>query len=118
MVRPRVERDRRLTTWFGASHWTEAFRLASPAVAWTAIAVAVAVVLAPWFRDTSTFGFHDWDAQTAHRYLTRLSLLGYKEFPWWDPFACGGFPAWGYVEGDTAVLSPWLPAYLALPMSL
>ena len=79
---------------------------------------AVAVVVGPWFRNTHTFGFHDWDVQASHRHLVLLSLLRYHEFPSWNPFACGGFPAWGYVEADTIVVSPFLPAYLVLPLAL
>lgn len=83
-----------------------------------AVAATIAVVVAPWFKDRSTFGFHDWDAQTSHRYLAILSMVRYHEFPGWNPYACGGFPAWGYVEADTNVVSPFLPAYLLLPMAL
>jgi hypothetical protein len=83
-----------------------------------AVATVIALVMAPWFKGVSTFGFHDWDAQTSHRYLTLLSLLRFHEFPGWDPYACGGFPAWGYVEADTLVVSPFLPAYLFLPLAL
>lgn len=93
-------------------------RAAAALVAITTLVVIVFVVMAPWLGDLSTFGFHDWDSQTAHRYLVRLSLLRYHEFPAWNPFACGGFPAWGYVEGDTTVVSPFLPAYLLLPLSV
>jgi hypothetical protein len=82
------------------------------------IALAVGVVMRPWLADLSTFGFHDWDSQTAHRELVRQSIVRYREFPFWNPYACGGFPAWGYVEADTIVVSPWLMAYLALPMSI
>ncbi|HVY46853.1 MAG TPA: hypothetical protein VHB21_13290, partial [Minicystis sp.] len=91
---------------------------AARVLAWLTGAALVVLVVGPWFRDVSTFGFHDWDAQTSHRELVRQSLLRYHEFPGWDPFACGGFPAWGYVEADTIVVSPFLPLYLALPMAL
>ncbi|MRG90686.1 hypothetical protein [Polyangium spumosum] len=76
------------------------------------------VVLLPWLAETRTFGFHDWDVQTSHRYLVVKSLLDHHELPFWNPYACGGFPAWGYVEAGTILVSPWLPAYLALPMNL
>ena len=75
-------------------------------------------VTAPWWKDVTTFGFHDWDSQTAHRYLVKKSLLEHFELPFWNPYACGGFPAWGYVEADTVLVSPWLLAYLLLPVSL
>lgn len=93
-------------------------RAAAAIVGGLAVAVMIALVMAPWLKDLSTFGFHDWDVQTAHRYLAVVSLLKYHEFPGWNPYACGGFPAWGYVEADTIVVSPFLPAYLVLPMSV
>lgn len=72
--------------------------------------------MSPWLADWSTFGFHDWDVITSFRYLVKLSLLEYGEFPAWNPYACGGYPAWGYVEMDTVLVSPYLPFYLALPV--
>src|SRR4030095_7625315 len=36
----------------------------------------------------------------------------YGEGPWWAPWWCGGAPGWGYVEGATNVVSPYLPLYL------
>ncbi len=94
------------------------FRPAARLLAWLTGGVLVALVVGPWFTNVSTFGFHDWDAQTSHRELVRQSLLRYHEFPGWDPFACGGFPAWGYVESDTIVVSPFLPVYLLFPVAL
>jgi hypothetical protein len=105
------------------SRWIDAFRrdplraAAAFASLCTLVAIVV-VVMAPWLSQWSTFGFHDWDVQTAHRYLVRKTLLEDHQFPFWNPYACGGFPAWGFVEGDTVLVSPWLPAYLALPMSV
>jgi len=87
-------------------------------VAMVTIALVVWTVTRSWLTDLSTFGFHDWDSQTAHRELVRKTLLEHHELPWWNPYACGGFPAWGYVESDTVLVSPWLPAYLLLPMSV
>lgn len=96
----------------------EPFKAAAALVSVGSIIALVAMVMAPWLRDTTTFGFHDWDVQTSHRELVRRTILRYHELPYWNPYACGGFPAWGYVEGGTIVVSPLLPAYLALPMSL
>ncbi|MBW2526529.1 MAG: hypothetical protein JRI23_20275, partial [Deltaproteobacteria bacterium] len=92
------------------------WRAAAALVAWATLGAMVAVVVSPWLGDWSTFGFHDWDVVTSFRYLVKLSLLEYGEFPGWNPFACGGYPAWGYVEMDTVLVSPYLPAYLALPV--
>ena len=84
----------------------------------TVLVAMVAVVVAPWFTETSTYGFHDWDAITSFRYLTVDSLVKHGEFPGWNPYACGGYPLWGYVEGATNVVSPWLPVYLVAPIQL
>lgn len=92
--------------------------LAAAAVAGCALVAMVVTVVAPWFEDVTTYGFHDWDVVTSHRYLVKLSLLTYHQFPGWNPYACGGFPAWGYVEGAPNLVSPWLPAYLWLPLPL
>lgn len=93
-------------------------RAAAAALGALAVAAMIAVVMAPWLAQRTTLGFHDWDAQTSHRYLTVISLLRHHELPGWDPYACGGFTAWGYVEADTILVSPFLPAYLLLPMAL
>lgn len=87
-------------------------------IAAASILTAVIIVMAPWLRVLDTFGFHDWDVQTSHRYLARQALVEHLEMPFWNPYACGGFPAWGYVEAGTILVSPWLPAYLFLPMAL
>jgi hypothetical protein len=102
-------RDRAVTTWRNPSERT---RLGTELVAWLGLVVATLWELWPMLRDTSTYGFHDWDVATAYRYITPVSLLRYHEFPWWNPWLCGGFPAFGYVEGATNLVSPFLPFYL------
>lgn len=87
-------------------------RLAAWIVSLIAIVAPVLIVVWPWWTNRSTFGFHDWDVQTSHRYLSATSITKYGEWPGWDPYACGGFPAWGYVESGTNVVSPFLPFYL------
>lgn len=91
-------------------------RLAAGALAFAVIAWMIAFVTRPFFATLTTFGYHDWDSQTAHRFLVVRSLLEHRELPFWNPYACGGFPAWGYVEADTILVSPWLPLYLTLPL--
>jgi hypothetical protein len=76
----------------------------------------VVLVTSPWLGDVTKSGVLDWDVETAHRYLVTLSLRRYGEMPFWNPFACGGFPAWGYIEGAPTLVSPWLLPYLALPI--
>ena len=87
-------------------------------LAWATVVGPLLVVVSPWLAQTATYGIRDWDVETSHRYLQQLSLLHYGEAPFWNPYACGGFPAWGFIEGGTIVVSPWLPAYLTLPVRL
>ncbi|MCC6527068.1 MAG: hypothetical protein IT373_30755 [Polyangiaceae bacterium] len=105
----------RLRAWFGPLRrrpWSGGAALVAP-IAACALAV---IVVAPWFENLRTFGFHDWDAVTSFRYLVKKSLLEHGEFPGWNPYACGGYPLWGYVEGGTNLVSPWLPFYLLAPL--
>ena len=94
--------------------------LAGESTAWRVLSSVVAAcvlvgllhhVLAPMLQDFSTYGFHDWDVETAYRYITVLSLE-HGELPFWNPYLCGGVQAWGYSEGATNVVSPYLPLYL------
>jgi hypothetical protein len=92
-----------------------AFRTPQGRVAAAAAALvlgAYVVMLWPMLADFSTYGFHDWDAHSAYRYITALSVGRYLEGPWWHPWLCGGVPAWGTVEGATNLISPYLPLYL------
>jgi hypothetical protein len=73
-------------------------------------------LLAPMLADLGAMGQHDWDSEAAYRYITPLSILKYHELPWWHPYFCGGFPAWGYGEMATNLVSPILPAYLLMPV--
>ena len=69
-------------------------------------------VLGPMLEDFSTYGFHDWDVETAYRYITVVSLREHGEGPWWQPYMCGGVPAFGHVEGrveSRLAVSPALP---------
>lgn len=75
-------------------------------------------VLAPVLTPPSRLGHHDWDRAEALRYLVVKSLRVFHVFPSWNPYACGGHPAWAAPEGDPNVVSPLLPAYLALPLPI
>jgi len=69
-------------------------------------------ILGPMLQDFHTYGFHDWDVETAYRYITVVSLKQYHEAPWWHPWLCGGFPAFGDTETASNFISPYLPLYL------
>lgn len=92
--------------------WQRWLDLAPRIAAWAAaVALAIFVVL-PIFNRVDTWGGHDWDTMTTFRYFVRKALRVYGQFPFWNPYTCGGHDAWAYVEGGTNVVSPWLPFYL------
>jgi hypothetical protein len=93
---------------------------AASLVAWVIILGMIVVVVAPSLRDLHTLGTHDWDQMESHRYLIYKSIRKYGQFPFWNPYGCGGHPSWGGIESGTAVVSPWLPFYLyaSLPIAL
>ena len=100
-------------------------RLARERIVYGALtAAAIAVVLAtivsavaPMFADLSTLGGHDWDEMEAQRWLVVKSIREFHQFPFWNPYACGGFSGWAAVESDTIVVSPFLPVYLFAPLA-
>jgi len=94
----------------------EPWAAAASAVAGCTLVAMVVIVTSPWMRDWTSYGFHDWDAETSFRYLVKISLLEHGELPGWNPFACGGYPSWGFIEGATNLVSPWLPFYLLAPL--
>jgi hypothetical protein len=71
-------------------------------------------MLWPMLERWDTYGFHDWDLSSSHRYITRVSLRDYGELPFWNPWVCGGFPALGFIDGASNLISPYLPVYLFL----
>lgn len=86
-------------------------RLVGTLAATALLVGSLGFVLAPMLADFSTYGFHDWDAHAAYRYITVLSMK-HGEGPWWHPWFCGGVPAFGYPEGAPNLVSPYLPLYL------
>jgi hypothetical protein len=76
----------------------------------------VLLVTMPVLSDVRKAGFHDWDSATVYRGITQLSILRYHEFPFWHPYLCGGFAAWGYSEGATNLVSVFAPFYFVMPM--
>lgn len=76
----------------------------------------IAAVLAPTLAHMTSLGGNDWDEMAAQRYLVIKSLREYHQFPFWNPFSCGGHPAWAGPECATIAVSPWLPVYLKLPL--
>jgi hypothetical protein len=84
------------------------------------VVAMVLLVLKPILADAHGYGRHEWDQAMAQRYLVKKTLVRFHELPLWNPYECGGHPAWASFEGDPVVVAPWLPAYLwlALPVAL
>jgi hypothetical protein len=81
------------------------------------LAGAAAYVCADLAFDSSSLGLHDWDVMESYRSLVVQSIRRFGQVPLWDPYACGGFSAWGAPESGTIVVSPLLAAYLLLPLA-
>jgi hypothetical protein len=104
--------------------WPRTWADAGRALGWLAgFAVTLATVcfvVAPAFHELQTVGTHDWDQMESHRYLLYKSVHVYGQFPFWNPYGCGGHPSWAGIESGTTIVSPWLPFYLfaSLPVAL
>ena len=95
-------------------------RLAAWLLAWAIVLATIGFVVGPVFHDMHTLGTHDWDQMESHRYLLYKSIHVYGQFPFWNPYGCGGHPSWAGIESGTTVVSPWLPFYLfaSLPIAM
>jgi hypothetical protein len=83
------------------------------------VALLALWVFAPFFDDLQAMGFQDWDSQAGNRFVTVLALR-HGQLPWWNPWSCGGFPAWGFAESATNLISPFAPLYFlfSFPVAL
>jgi hypothetical protein len=83
------------------------------------VALLALWVFAPFFADLRAMGFQDWDSQAGNRFVTVLALR-HGQLPWWNPWSCGGFPAWGFAESATNLVSPFAPLYFlfSFPVAL
>jgi hypothetical protein len=86
--------------------------VASGVISALVVLAAMAFMFRAMFAETTTYGSHDWDAMESNRYIAVKTIRRFHQFPFWNPYACGGHPAWGGFEPDPNVVSPWLPVYL------
>jgi len=66
----------------------------------------------PFFARPGMSAGCDWDLHLAWFAALRLCIVGYGQFPWWDPWCCGGFPLAfepqvGLVSLDTLFVLPF-----------
>lgn len=95
--------------------WTH---VATNLCAWVVLLGMVAYVVAPTFRDLNLLAGHDWDEMEGYRYLVVKTLRRFHQFPFWNPYTCGGHPVWGGVESDSIIVSPFFPAYMFLSLAV
>jgi hypothetical protein len=95
-------------------------RAAASVVGWGIILGMIGFVVGPAFRDMKALGSHDWDQMESHRYLVQKTIRQYGQFPFWNPYGCGGTPSWAGLESGSTIVSPWFPFYLfaSLPVAL
>ena len=95
-------------------------RRAAAIVAWCAVLGMIGYVVAPAFKDKLSLGTHDWDQMEAHRLIVLRSIREFGQFPFWNPYGCGGSPSWAGMESGSTIVSPWLPFMLfaSLPFAV
>lgn len=66
---------------------------------WIGFLASLAVVIgtiawvgAALFPASDAWGREDWDYFAQHYAACRISILDYQQFPWWNPWNCGGMP--------------------------
>lgn len=87
-------------------------------VALAAIPTMALIVLFPILVRPMTLGARNWDQMNTQRAVVVRTIERYHEFPFWDPYTCGGHPAWGSLESDPIVVSPVLPVYFLVPLPI
>ncbi len=87
-------------------------------IALAALPLMALIVLSPILVSPMTLGARNWDQMNTQRALVVRTIERYHQFPFWDPYTCGGHPAWGSLESDPIVVSPVLPAYFVLPLPI
>ncbi len=83
-----------------------------------AVAVMAVIVLSPLVLRPMTLGARNWDQMNTQRAVVVRTIEHYHQFPFWDPYTCGGHPAWGSLESDPIVVSPVLPVYFFAPLPI
>jgi hypothetical protein len=87
-------------------------------VAFAAIPAMVLLVVSPLLLRPMTLGARNWDQMNTQRAVVVRTIERYHQFPFWDPYTCGGHAAWGSLESDPIVVSPVLPVYLLAPLPI
>src|ERR1700722_8680849 len=114
---PAIAKGGRLPRWVPRNR-ADGARLAASLLAWAVVLTTIGIVVGPAFHDIRSLGTHDWDQMESHRYLLTKSIRAYGQFPFWNPYECGGHPSWAGIESGTTIVSPWFPFYLLAPLPI
>lgn len=52
-------------------------------------------IMGPALASGSGWGLYDWDLHMCYFEAPRRTLLEFGQFPWWNPWYCGGIPLFG-----------------------
>jgi hypothetical protein len=52
------------------------------------------------------FGRMDWDLHYEHRWVVWYTITHFHQFPFWNPYKCGGMPL--FAEPQSVILTPFL----------
>lgn len=58
------------------------------------------IFTSPILISGNNLGIQDWDMHFAYLESARKSILEFKQFPFWNPYLCGGIPAFGHPESS------------------
>jgi hypothetical protein len=100
------------------------FRLRSTETCFAALASCVLALafLAPILRAFENWGIEDWDYWAAHHEAARKAILGYGQFPHWNPWACGGMDLLAHpgsrALAPTSLILLWLGAVSGLKVEI
>ncbi|MBI2134190.1 hypothetical protein HYU11_05940 [Candidatus Woesearchaeota archaeon] len=79
--------------------------LGSRKVAFAVFIVLSVVFLLPVFDNVNNWGSYDWDQHFFYHGSAYISLVKFHEFPFWNPFYCGGSPL--LANPQSVFLSPF-----------
>jgi hypothetical protein len=85
-------------------------------VAVAAIPLMAIIVMWPALVRPLTLGARNWDQMETQRAVVVRTMERYHQFPFWDPWTCGGHQAWGSLESDPIAVSPVLPVFFFTPL--
>lgn len=63
------------------------------------------IFTAPILLTGNNLGIQDWDTNFAYFEVARKTILEFKQFPFWNPYICGGVPLFGHPDSNIPSLT-------------